>query len=87
MYDKQFIYEYWSRTELGRAMIKSENISENDLLFLMPNGVKRFQAKEAWKCVQSKTEKIFVGTCGFGFTFLRYCGYDHLCDCGMVHGC
>lgn len=41
MNNKEFIYEYWSRTELGREMIKSNNISESDLLFLMPNNVKR----------------------------------------------
>lgn len=41
MKNKEFIYEYWSRTELGRAMIKSNNVSESDLLFLIPNNVKR----------------------------------------------
>lgn len=41
MKSKEFIYEYWGRTELGRAMIKSNNVSESDLLFLIPNNVKR----------------------------------------------
>ena len=41
MKNKEFIYEYWGRTELGRAMIKSNNVSESDLLFLIPNNVKR----------------------------------------------
>ena len=43
MIDKQksFVYEYWSRTELGRAMIASDNVSDDDLLFLIPNNVKR----------------------------------------------
>lgn len=41
MKNKEFVYEYWSRTELGRAMIKSNNVSESDLLFLIPNNVKR----------------------------------------------
>ena len=41
MKNKEFIYEYWGRTELGRAMIKSNNVSESYLLFLIPNNVKR----------------------------------------------
>ena len=41
MRNKEFIYEYWSRTRLGRDMIKSNHISESDLLFLIPNNVKR----------------------------------------------
>ena len=41
MRNKEFIYEYWSRTELGRSMIASNNVSESDLLFLIPNNVKR----------------------------------------------
>ena len=38
---KDFLYAYWSRTELGREMIKSNHVSDSDLLFLMPNNVKR----------------------------------------------
>lgn len=43
MIDKQksFVHDYWSRTELGRAMIASDNVSDDDLLFLIPNNVKR----------------------------------------------
>ena len=41
MKNKEFIYEYWGRTRLGREMIKSNNVSESDLLFLIPNNVKR----------------------------------------------
>lgn len=41
MKNKEFIYEYWGRTRLGREMIKSNNISDSDLLFLIPNNVKR----------------------------------------------
>lgn len=41
MKNKEFIYEYWNRTKLGREMIKSNNISESDLLFLIPNNVKK----------------------------------------------
>ena len=38
---KDFLYTYWSKTELGREMIKSNHVSDSDLLFLMPNNVKR----------------------------------------------
>lgn len=41
MKNKSFIYEYWSRTELGRKMIASNHVTESDLLFLIPNNVKR----------------------------------------------
>lgn len=41
MKNKKFIYEYWSKTKLGKEMIKSNHVSESDLLFLMPNNVKR----------------------------------------------
>ena len=36
-----FIYEYWNKTDLGRKMIKSDNVSDSDLLFLIPNNVKK----------------------------------------------
>ena len=39
--NKNFVYEYWSRTELGRQMIASDSVSDSDLLFLIPNNVKR----------------------------------------------
>lgn len=41
MRDREFIYEYFSRTKLGRDMIKSDHITESDLLFLIPSNVKR----------------------------------------------
>lgn len=41
MTNKDFIYEYWSHTELGKQMIASDQVSESDLLFLMPNNIKR----------------------------------------------
>ena len=41
MKNREFIYEYWGRTRLGREMIRSNNVSESDLLFLIPNNVKR----------------------------------------------
>ena len=41
MKNKQFVHEYWNRTELGRKMIASDRVSDSDLLFLIPNNVKR----------------------------------------------
>ena len=41
MRNKEFIYEYWSRNRLGRYMIRFNHVSESDLLFLIPNNVKR----------------------------------------------
>ena len=41
MKNKEFIYEYWGKTRLGRGMIESNHVSESDLLFLIPNNVKR----------------------------------------------
>lgn len=41
MKNREFIYEYWGRTRLGKEMIKSNHVSESDLLFLIPNNVKR----------------------------------------------
>ena len=41
MKNKEFIYEYFSKTRLGREMIKSIHVTESDLLFLIPNNVKR----------------------------------------------
>ena len=38
---KYLIHKYWSRIELGRKMIDSNNVSESDLLFLIPNNVKK----------------------------------------------
>lgn len=38
---KKLIYEYWNKTELGRDMIQSDNISDLDLLFLIPNNKKK----------------------------------------------
>lgn len=37
----EFVYEYWNRTELGWKMVASDSVSDSDLLFLIPNNVKR----------------------------------------------
>lgn len=63
---KSLIHKYWSRTNLGRKMIDSNNVSESDLLFLMPNNVKRIyglpltriSGKEKRK--QKKRQKKFI---------------------------
>ena len=36
-----FVYRYWSTTELGRKMIASDSVSDSDLLFMIPNNIKR----------------------------------------------
>ena len=41
MKNQKFVYEYWNRTKLGRGMIASNRVSESDLLFLIPNNVKK----------------------------------------------
>lgn len=38
---KSFVYKYWNRTEFGREMIASNSVSDSDLLFLIPNNVKK----------------------------------------------
>lgn len=35
------VHNYWSKTELGNKMIKSNSISDSDLLFLIPNNKKK----------------------------------------------
>jgi hypothetical protein len=38
---KIFIHKYWGRTDFGRKMLESKFVSDLDLLFLIPNNVKR----------------------------------------------
>lgn len=38
---RNFAYDYWEKSELGRKMLASELISDSDLLFLIPNNVKK----------------------------------------------
>lgn len=44
---KYFVYEYWNKTELGRKMIASDSVSDSDLLFMIPNNVKRMHGLPA----------------------------------------
>lgn len=40
--NKEFVYKFWSRKgDLGKAMIKSNNVSYEDLLFLIPNNMRK----------------------------------------------
>lgn len=40
--DKDFVYNFWRRKgDLGTAMINSNNISYDDLLFLIPNNMRK----------------------------------------------
>lgn len=57
MKNKEFVYEYWGRTEIGRAMIKSNNVSESDLLFLIPNNVKRMHGLSITRIPGKKKRK------------------------------
>jgi hypothetical protein len=38
------IRKYWSRTEVGRDFLESGLFSESDLLFLMPNNVRKLHS-------------------------------------------
>lgn len=38
---KSFVHKYWSRTKIGKEMLASNSVSDSDLLFLIPNNVKR----------------------------------------------
>lgn len=55
----QFVYQYWRRTELGRRMIESENVSESDLLFLIPNNVKRMRGLPANRTIRKHKKKQY----------------------------
>ena len=57
MKNKEFIYKYWSKTELGRRMIASNNVSELDLLFLIPNNVKKRHGLPLTRISGSKKRK------------------------------
>lgn len=53
----KFVYEYWSRTELSRKMIASDLVSDSDLLFLIPNNVKRMHGLPLTRISGSKKRK------------------------------
>ncbi len=37
----KFVYEYWSKYDLVQEALKLGYVSENDLLFMLPNNVKK----------------------------------------------
>lgn len=41
MKHKELIHKYWGHTELGQNMIQSNNVTDSDLLFLIPNNIKK----------------------------------------------
>jgi hypothetical protein len=57
MKNKEFIYEYFGRTRLGREMIKSNYVSESDLLFLIPNNVKKMHGLPLTRISSKKKRK------------------------------
>ena len=54
---KELIYKYWGKTELGRRMIASNNVSESDLFFLIPNNVKRMHGFPPARTIKKKKAK------------------------------
>ena len=54
----KFVYEYWNRTELGRKMIASDSVSDNDLLFLIPNNIKRRHGIPATRIIGKRKSVI-----------------------------
>lgn len=54
---KSFVYRYWNRTELGRAMITSSSVSDNDLLFLIPNNIKKMHGLSVTRMTGKKKRK------------------------------
>ena len=54
---KSFVYKYWNRTELGRAMIASSSVSDSDLLFLIPNNVKKMHGLPVARMTGKKKRK------------------------------
>ena len=57
MRNREFIYEYWGKTRLGKEMIKSNHVSESDLLFLIPNNVKRMHGLPLTRISGKKKKK------------------------------
>lgn len=57
MKNKEFIYEYWSRTDFGKKMIASNHVSESDLLFLIPNNIKKKHGLPLTRMVGKKKRK------------------------------
>ena len=54
---KSFVHRYWNRTELGRAMIASSLVSDSDLLFLIPNNIKKMHGLPVTRMTGKKKKK------------------------------
>ena len=54
---KSFVYKYWNRTELGREMIASSSVSDSDLLFLIPNNVKKMNGLSVTRITSKRKRK------------------------------
>lgn len=54
---KSFVYKYWNRTEFGREMIASSSVSDSDLLFLIPNNVKKMHGLPVARMTGKKKRK------------------------------
>lgn len=65
---KSFVYDYWNKTERGRMMIASGSVSESDLLFMIPNNVKRMHGLPVTrtygkrKSIIKKNRKRFISS-------------------------
>lgn len=57
MKNTNFVYKYWNRTEYGRKMIASDRVSESDLLFLIPNNVKKAHGLPLTRMIGKKKRK------------------------------
>lgn len=53
-----FVHEYWSKTQFGRAMLASKYVSDSDLLFLIPNNVKRRNGLPVTRIYGKRKSKI-----------------------------
>lgn len=54
---RSFVYKYWNRTELGREMIASSSVTDSDLLFLIPNNVKKMHGLPVTRTFGKKKRK------------------------------
>lgn len=57
MKNKDLLYEYWNKTEFGKRIIKSNNVSDSDLLFLIPNNIKKMRGLPLTRISGKKKKK------------------------------
>lgn len=56
------IYNYWSKDRFGREMINSNNVSEFDLLFLIPNNKKKILGLPLTRICRKHNKKKYKRT-------------------------